>query len=101
MGRWKTGYEFTNKRKVFKIAYIFCSAINIFALVNLWRTHYHDSALNLSKWIGGIIGTIQSAALLTLVYCLCNIFDLQAIGIILFILYIIYLILFGIFYKTD
>ena len=101
MGRWKTGYEFTNKRKVFKTCYILCSIVNIFGIVNLWRVHYHDNELNLSKWLGGVIGTIQSAGIIALVYCLCNIFDLQGLGIILFVLYIIYLILFGFLYKTE
>ena len=101
MGRWKTGYEFTNKRKVFKTCYILCSIVNIFGIVNLWRVHYHDNELNLSKWLGGVIGTIQSAGIIALVYCLCNVFNLQGLGIILFVLYIIYLILFGFFYKTE
>ena len=101
MGRWKTGYEFTNKRKVFKTSYIICSIFSLFSLVNLWRVHYHNNELNTSKWIGGLLGTVQNAVILILVYCLCNIFDLQALGIILFVLYIIYLIVFGLLYKTN
>ena len=80
MGRWKTGYEFTNKRKVFKTSYIVCGIFNIFWLVNLWRVHYHDNELNLSKWLGGLLGTIQNAGVLVLVYCLCNLLALQALG---------------------
>ncbi len=101
MGRWRTSYEYTNKRKVFKTYYIFCGLFNFFLLTGLWKKHYHNNELNHSKWIGGIIGTIQNTVILTLVYLICNPWDLQILGIILFVLYIIYLILFGFFYKTD
>ena len=101
MGRWKTEYVTGTKREVFKTTYILCSIFNFLALLNLWRMHFHDTDFNKSKWLGGLLGTIQNTGVLVLVYCLCNLCDLQALGIILFVLHIIYLVLFGILYKTK
>ena len=101
MGRWRTTYEYTNKRKVFKTSYILCGLFNIFLLVTLWTTHYHNNELNYSKWIGGIIGTIQNTIIFTLVYIISNPWNLKALGMILLVFYIIYLILFGFLYKTK
>ena len=42
MGKWKTRYKFTNKRKVFKTSYVTCFVVNILWLLNLWRVHYPD-----------------------------------------------------------
>lgn len=101
MGRWKTVYEFTNKRKVFKTYYIVCAIFNVFGLASLWSTRYHKSELNTTKWVGGFIGTAQSVGILALVYSLCNLWDMQALGIALFVLHIVYIILFGFLYKTE
>ena len=68
MGIKITRYEYTNKRKVFKNSYIFCSLFNIFVLFGLGNINYHNKELNKSKWLGGIIGTIQSVVFFAIVY---------------------------------
>lgn len=101
MGHWKEGYEYITRKGIFKRTYIWCGIFNIFAFFSLWRVQYHDTELNLYKWLGGLVGTIQEAVALVAVYFLCNVFDLTVLGVIIFIAHFAFLTFFGIFYKTE
>ena len=101
MGRWKEQYGYITKKGVFKTTYILCGVLNIFALASLWTTYFHDKELNFYKWLGGIVGTIQEALVMLIVYSLCNLLDLTVLGVIIFVAYFLFLIFFGIFYKTE
>lgn len=101
MGIRITQHIVTNNRKIFKIYYICSSLFGLLLLAGLGNINYHDNELNRSKWIGGIIGTIQNAIILALTYFICNPWNAKVLGIIFFVLYVVYLILFAIFYKTT
>lgn len=102
MARWRTSYIYTTPRKTFKVFYIFCAILGVFAAVCGLRVIYHDKELTKAKWKGILFGTLVQTAILALVFILCNLANAYPIAIVIFIAYIAHIIAFGVLYgKKD
>ena len=89
------------KKQAFKRYFIAAALFNIFGLMACFTTHIHDSELTTHKWLGGLVGTVVSTVMLGLVYVFCNVADITALGVILFVSYYLALILWGVISRKK
>lgn len=101
MSRWERGYTEKTPKQVFKFTYIICATINLFGLVNLWRTHFYSAEYTKMKWLGGILGVLENAAALALIYVFCNVAEILVLGIIVAVAHVAHLFLLGFLWKPD
>ena len=96
-----SGYVSMTPRQAFKRYFIAAALFNIFGLMACFTTHIHDSELTKNKWFGGFVGTVASTVMLGLVYVFCNVADITALGVILFVSYYLALILWAFISKKK
>lgn len=90
------GYGRMTTKQAFKYYFIAAALFNIFGLMACFVTHIYNAKLTMHKWLGGLVGTVVSSVMLGLVYVLCNIANIVALGVILFISYYLAVILFAV-----
>jgi hypothetical protein len=101
MRRWVRGYTNETPRLVFKHSYMVCSIGSAFAFLSLWRLHYYDSEMTKMKWLGGLIGFLESSAAIALMIVFCTVADIIGLGIAVLSLHVVHWFVLGIFWKPD
>lgn len=101
MGIRRTSYTTKTPEQIFKMYFIAAAACNIFGALGCFNTFYSSSEYTKKKWLGALAGLLCSSAMLAIVYVLCNVADVLALGVVIFILYYIGLICIGVFYNPN
>lgn len=101
MGIKRTGYIYSTSKDIFKFYFAFGATINFWVFLGCMNTHIYNAEMTKQKWLGSLLGTLINSVMIAIVYVLCNIADLTALGVILFVTYYLSVILICIISKIK